>query len=152
MNSRTVVIGVVLAILLGLYLYTMGLEIYAATKCNEKGDKISECRDKEVSPGWGMLFTTVGGMIAAVAVGLLAVAKPEDGPPTAGLADPKKASGQKLAKAIPLVVIGIWIICGVLAVIFGFNNDGSPPLTEMAKAWIGSAVAGVGAFLGIKTS
>lgn len=155
--TKVVVIGVLAFVLLGLYLYTMYLEVNVAMECSETaanvvGEALKTCRNNIDQGGFSMIFTTVGGMIAAVAVGILAVNPPEQGLPTEGLTSAKldKAGvSQKLARSVPIIIIFIWIACGVLAIIIGFKYSGSPPLTEMAKAWIGTAVAGVGAFLGI---
>lgn len=152
MNTRIIVIGILAVVLLGLYIYTMVLEVNVAVDCKDKtADALQKCREEVDKSGFAMIFTTVGGLISAVAVGILAASDPDEGAPTAGLEKTAGSlKGLNLATILPLIIIFIWIACGVVAIIYGFKYQSSPPLTEMAKAWIGTALAGVGAFLGIK--
>ena len=144
---RVIIVGILTVVLVAFYIYAMCLEIKVATNCPGQSCDASK-RDES---GFGTIFTAVGGLIAAVAVGILAVNQPKEGLPTEGLADPSlKGFSANLAKFIPIIFVLIWIVGGVLALYFGLRFSGSPALTEMAKAWIGTAVAGVGAFIGIK--
>ncbi len=151
MNGKLLLIGVLTVILLVLYCYTIKLEINVAMDCAKGKETTSECvAAMEAHTNFVIIFSSVGGMIAAFAVSVLAVSEPGS-PPTAGL-NTFDLNGlpEKIAKMIPFAIVATWLIGGVLAIYFGFKYDGSPPLTEMGKTWIGTALAGVGAYIGYK--
>ena len=53
---------------------------------------------------------------------------------------------------MPSLFILFWIIFGVVILAFGFltyQNDPVPALSAQAKAWIGTAIGAVYAYLGI---
>ncbi len=153
MNIRIIVVSILTVVLVAFYIYALILEINVATYCpGATPDEIKTCEtSKQHESGFGTIFTAVGGLIAAVSVGILAINEPTEGLPVNGLADPTLTGfDEKIAKFIPLVFVLVWLIGGVLALYFGLRYSGSPPLTEMAKTWIGTAVAGVGAFIGIR--
>jgi membrane associated rhomboid family serine protease len=59
-----------------------------------------------------------------------------------------------IAALMPSIFIFVWLVCGVITVIFGFILSGEkefvPPFTAAAKAWFGVAIAAVYAYFGIR--
>jgi len=162
MNYRLLLVGVLAVALLGLYIYSMSLAVGEAARCaeqdakNKNDAKVVVCTSAErnLENGIGVIFSAVGGLVAAFALSFLAVT--ESSIPNQGLetvvAPEKNSISETITKAIPLIFVLVWLFCGIAAVIFGLIKYWGivPPLTEMAKAWIGTAIAGIGAFWGIK--
>ena len=153
MNYKLLLVGVLAIILLGLYFYTMHLEINVAKTCTDESNeqKKADCaKAKQAEGNFVTIFNGVGGLIAAFAVGALAVSQPGE-TPTKGLTTSGMTGlPEKIAKIVPFAFVITWVICGLLAVYYGLGYSGSAPLTEMAKTWIGTALAGIGAYFGIK--
>ena len=162
MNLKLLFIGVLAIALLGLYIFSMTVAVGEASRCkkldvaHENDPKVEVCSpaEKNLENGIGTLFSAVGGLVAAFALGFLAVT--ESNIPNQGLESvitpDKKSIGETITKAIPLIFVLTWLLCGIAAVIYGLIQYWGtiPPLTEMAKAWIGTAIAGIGAFWGIR--
>ncbi len=157
MNYRLLLASILAVFLLGLYIYTVGFAVSEASRCSTKDtvcDK--EVRNLEKSgSGVSIIFNAIGGIVSAFAIGFLAINQPNAMPTEGGmrLTDANSAAlSQKIEKLIPAGFVLAWLVCGLLAVFFGllFHLGEIPPLTEMAKSWLGTAVAGVGAFWGIK--
>jgi len=162
MNLKLLFVGVLAVALLGLYIYSMSLAVGEASRCAKldadykKDEKVVDCTtaEKNLENGIGTIFSAVGGLVAAFALGFLAVT--ESNIPNQGLesviAPDKNSISEMITKAIPLIFVLTWLLCGIVAVIYGLIKYWGivPPLTEMAKAWIGTAIAGIGAFWGIR--
>lgn len=149
MNFKLLVVSFLAIFLIGLYIFAMVDAIQAASGCVDKvctGSKYNQ-------EGLGYIFSGVGAIVAAFAVGFLAVAEP-NAVPTSGVTlttNPKDVITLKIEKAIPLLFVLTWLICGAVAVYFGLIAEKSvQALTEMAKAWLGTVLTAVGAYWGIR--
>ena len=150
MNIRLLVISFLAILMIGAYALSMKDAIVASKDCPDKGC-VSKAEEFNTS-GAGIVFTGVGGLVAAFAISFLALAQPNGAPTGPTLTDdPKDVLTAKIEKAIPILFVLTWLIFGALAVYFGLYKDKSiPALAEMGKAWFGSVLAAVGAYWGIK--
>lgn len=134
--------GLLALILLGFYVWSV-LDAITIAQCK------TNC--PELSQNMTFLLNSIGGLISAVVLGVLGATKPGQFPfPT--LVE-KTLTGwvQTLGKIMPSVFIFVWIICGVLTVIFGFIlYENVPALSASAKVWLGSAIGAVYAYFGIQ--
>lgn len=162
MNPRLLLVSILSVLLLVFYLVSLGIIIDKARGCfnqeqmNKSNAAVAVCEedDKNLRNVFiGQIFNAIGGLVSAFAVGFLAVTNtnvPNQGLETFFQPQPNSID-EKVAKAIPLLFVGVWLLAGVLAVIFGLflYPETTAPLTEMGKIWLGTAVAGVAAFFGI---
>jgi hypothetical protein len=167
MNLKTFVVGALAVILMTLYVFTFYMAVRTSFECYTPVENTAEktARINAVSPaanskcspersnlegGVSIIFAGVGGIISAFAIGILTVTEPNK-LPTNALTGPELSGFQlKAAKGISVAFVLIWLLGGAVAVIVGLllHNGTIPPLTEMAKAWIGTAIAAVGAYWG----
>lgn len=139
MNLQLMVVSFLSLVLIGIYIASLLGIIFPDGKI--LGDD-----------GTIYLFSAVGGLVTAFAISFLAVAPPNS-PPTGGLnlATGAGTGGVFIQKAIPLAFVLTWLICGAAMVYFGLMAENVvPALTEGAKTWIGTVLAAVGAYWGIK--
>ncbi len=140
MNLKLLVVSLLAIALIGLYVYAMVATILIETP-NEAGV--------------GYLLSGIGGLVTAFAVGFLAIAEPNT-LPTAGLnltSGRNEVIGSSIEKAIPLAFVLTWFVCGLAAVYFGLLRPKPvESVVEVGKTWIGTVLAAVGAFWGIKPS
>lgn len=142
MNIKLLVVGFLAVVLIGLYIFSM----MAVLRLN-----------KNVDPdGVAWLFSSIGGLVTAFAIGFLAVSQPGE-IATSGLAsgmsltNPTEKIGRRIEKTIPVAFVLAWLICGALSVYFGLISGGDFPdsMAEMGKGWIGTVIAAVGALFGV---
>lgn len=140
MNLQLIIVSFLSLLLIGIYIVSLIGIIYPQGKL--LGDD-----------GVRYLFSGVGGLVTAFAVSFLAVNDPNTAP-TQGLSLTTPTSGsaaRTTQKAIPLAFVLTWLITGAVIVYYGLMAENSiPTLAEGAKAWIGTVVASVGAYWGIK--
>jgi hypothetical protein len=108
MNHKLILLTVLALILLVFYGYTMSMEIEIAQVCDDyQRERFSGYAERcgnaqHEAGGFSSIFSAVGGMISAFAVGLLAVNQPQDGLPTEGLTSSRMAWFVRgVAKALP---------------------------------------------------
>jgi len=96
------------------------------------------------------VMNTIGGLVSALVAAQLALA-PRPGE-QARLFVLGGAPADTKATAIALLYLGVWLVLGFAAVIFGLIRYEHVllPLADFAKAWIGLAVAAAYAFFGLR--
>jgi len=94
----------------------------------------------------------IGGLVSALVAAQLAVTPLTN--QRARLFVLGGAQADTPATIIALVYLGVWLVLGFAAVIFGLVNASHdvPQLADFAKAWIGLAVAAAYAFFGMSAS
>jgi hypothetical protein len=144
--------GLIATVLLGLYVWSI---IDAATAARTGG---------VITADISFLLNSVGALITATVLAVLGATQPGELP--AGKTFEKGLTGmaRKIAAYMPAVYIFVWIICGVITVLYGFHmifpaakpgtisaNDieAAGALNASAKAWLGSAIVAVYAYFGI---
>ncbi|CAN5298189.1 hypothetical protein BH10ACI1_BH10ACI1_11520 [soil metagenome] len=115
---------------------------------------VSHCRlTSGFTPNVQFLLNSIGGLISATVVGVLGATKPSELPAARFFQKNLNDTTQSLAAWMPSIYILVWIICGVLTVIYGFilypADDPAPALSANAKVWLGTAIASVYAYVGI---
>lgn len=143
--------GLIATVLLGLYVWSI---IDTATAARE-GHAISS----DIS----FLLNSIGALITATVLAVLGATQPGELP--AGKTFDKGLTGKAktVASYMPALYIFVWIVCGVVTVIYGFHmifprvspkeiGDGveaAGALNASAKAWLGSAIVAAYAYFGI---
>lgn len=144
--------GLIATVLLGLYIWSL---ITTATAARTGG---------AITADISFLLSSVGGLITATVLAVLGATQPGDLP--AGKTFGKGLSGMARSAAayMPAAYILVWIVCGVITVLYGFHmifpaaepvkisaNDieAAGALNASAKAWLGSAIVAAYAYFGI---
>jgi len=144
--------GLIATILLGLYVWSI---VDAATAARTGGT---------ISSDISFLLNSVGALISATVLAVLGATAPGELP--AGRTFEKGLTGMAKAVAayMPAFYILVWIVCGVVTVLYGFHMlfPAVPPvrlsentieaagaLNASAKAWLGSAIVAAYAYFGI---
>jgi len=167
-KSGVKVFGAVLAfILLFLYAATVSMMISAVVRCeaeNENADPaetavpIDECIAGKVTGGMEYIVTTVAGLVSAVVVAQLAVTPPGQSPTTGLVPKPKAGEPDKhpwlrrLGSAVVWFYLGIWLATGLSSLVVGvmLYTDAYSTLSDLGTTWLGLAVSGTLAYLGIE--
>jgi hypothetical protein len=137
--------AIIVIILLVLYVYTLAWAIDLAVT----GPKPVE----ELPDGVSRTMATVGGLVSALVIAQLAVADPKS--PFKWPANPSTGFWGKISDWIvpvtKVVYVVVWIVLGFAAFVVGelWHPDKVVPLTTVAQAWLGLAVAAGYAFFGL---
>lgn len=132
--------GILAVILLGLYIWAI-FEGVQATKGDTAG----------FTANMSYLLNTIGGLISATVVGVLGATEVGDFPGQKTFERNLTGTISTIAGLMPSFYILVWIVCGVVMVIYGFVlNDTVPALSAQAKVWLGTAIGAVYAYMGIK--
>lgn len=138
--------GLLATILLGFFIWSIVDGVSIASSCKSS----SNCTN-EFSANMSFLLNSLGGLIAATVVGVLGATQPGEYP-SKNLFE-KNLTGivKSVAAYMPSFYILVWIVCGVVMVIFGFilYPEAVAPLNAQAKVWLGTAIAAVYAYFGI---
>ncbi len=139
--------GILAAILLGFYIWSIADGVAIATRCAPGAD----CSD-QYSANMAFLLNSLGGLISATVVGVLGATETGEFPGRRSFAENLTGTFQTVAAFMPSIYILVWIISGVIVVIYGFilHPDTVEPMSAQAKVWLGTAVASVYAYFGIK--
>ena len=128
-----------------------GYSIWAAINLAEKCGDIDNCT-YQLSANISLLFNVIGGLISATVVGVLGSTNRGDFPKIRLSGTDMKGLTGTLAAVMPSVIILFWIVFGVVILVWGFlpfAHDPVPALSAQAKAWLGTAVGAVYAYLGV---
>lgn len=137
--------GILATVLLGFYIWSLA-EAVGAAHCGG-----GDCRG--FSTNMSFLLNSIGGLISATVVGVLGATQAGEFPSLTLYGRNISGIVRGLAAYMPSIYILVWIVCGVVTVIYGFilypESDPVPPLFAQAKVWLGTAIASVYAYFGI---
>lgn len=139
--------GTVIAIiLLALYTFTMLYMIIVVFQCQP-----GQCT---ITPGIIFVHTTVAGLVSALVVAQLAVARPGEVPGASTLASELSDALKPTANYIAAGYVLVWIISGLAALVFGvmLYPDKIETLSNAGTTWLGIAVAAAYSYFGIDPS
>jgi hypothetical protein len=129
--------GAIALVLLGLYVYAVIFATQVALCLGSEG--CTTYSAASFTGGYVLALTTIGGLLSALVVAVLAITTPRD-VPFLSLADPKYESTLKYVTGLYLLT---WIVAGVVAFVVGvmMYPDKLPTLSDLGKTWLGLAVA-----------
>lgn len=144
--------GLIATVLLGLYIWSI---IDTATAAKTGG---------AITADISFLLNSVGALITATVLAVLGATQPGELPAEKTFDKGLTGAAKKVAAYMPALYIFVWIVCGVVTVIYGFHMltpavkpteltansiDAAGALNASAKAWLGSAIVAVYAYFGI---
>ena len=134
--------GILAYILLVLYAGTVAYMTYM----------VATEQTKEFPSGITNTVTTTGGLVSALVVAQLAVARPGQ-PPALATAAAAAAGGQpdRLNVGLTIAYMVVWMLSGLAAFIVGvmLYSDINKSLSSIGTTWLGLAVASGYAYLGL---
>ncbi len=150
MSQKSIFGGVVAVILLGLYVYTVIVALMV-TSCISKGAVCKSYSKDDFTSGMSMTMATVGGLVSALVIAELAIAKPGETPVARVLDNNPSEQAKSILKYTTMAYLLVWTLFGLLAFIVGFLNHPGvlQPLTDIGQSWLGLAIAAAYAYLGI---
>ncbi len=153
--SQLIFGGMIAIILLGFYVWSIVDAVLVVQCKRELGENCKEVFSNNMS----YILNTLGALISSTVVGVLGATKPSELPAQSIVEKSLKgnltATANRFAALMPTIFILVWIVCGVITVIYGFmlsDADYVASFTAAAKAWFGVAIAAVYAYFGIKPS
>ena len=133
--------GLLAIIMLGFYIWSI-VDAVSIAQCK------ANCR--EFSTNMSYMLNALGGLISATVIGVLGATRAGEFPAQKSFEKNLSGTVKTVAAYMPSVFILVWIVCGVIMVIFGFIlYDTVAPLSAQAKVWLGSAIGSVYAYLGV---
>lgn len=102
----------------------------------------------------GMIFvsTTIGGLVSALVVAVLAITVPGKGPGASIIAEKATKRAKRIADILASLYVSAWVVIGLAALVYGvmLYPDISETLNTIGTMWLGIAVAAGYSYFGIK--
>lgn len=135
--------GLIAIILLGIYIHLIKVAIMAVY-CASGGS----CTFNE---GMAQALSVIGGLVSALVVAQLAVAKPGEPLAKRTLAEGASQRTVKITSLVATFYVLVWIGAGLVAFMVGlYHPKEVPALTTLGQGWLGLAVSSAYAYFGIK--
>jgi len=141
--------GLISVVLLAVYVHLVSLAIkvvncMAATGCTKYPENY-------FNEGMAQALSVIGGLVSALVIAELAVAKAGQAPARRILAEDASPLAVRTVTIVSTFYVLVWIGAGLAAFIVGLYHPMSvPPLTTLGQAWLGLAVSAAYAYFGIK--
>lgn len=140
--------GLISVVLLGIYVHLVSKAIkvvycLAATGCT----KYSATYFNE---GMAQALSIIGGLVSALVIAELAIAKPGEAPVRRSLAKNASSMAVRAVSIVSITYVLVWIGTGLTAFLVGlYHPKEVPPLTTLGQAWLGLAVSAAYAYFGL---
>ncbi len=137
-------------ILLGLYAAAVVFAISVAQCLATPG--CSSLTTESFTTGFGLVLSTVGGLVSALVIAELAITEPGKAPAAHFLPATPSPRMTSAAKMITAAYLLIWLAAGLAAFVAGtlLYPGKLQPLTDLGQAWLGLGVAAGYSYFGIK--
>ncbi|MCX7032179.1 MAG: hypothetical protein NTU62_18970 [Spirochaetes bacterium] len=141
--------GLISVVLLGVYVHLVRIAIkvvycVAATGCTEYPATY-------FNEGMAQALSVIGGLVSALVIAELAIAKPGEAPARRTLAKDASPLAVRTVSIVSTIYVLVWIGAGLTAFLVGlYHPKEVPPLTTLGQAWLGLAVSAAYAYFGIK--
>lgn len=141
--------GLVSVILLGIYVHLVRLAVKVVDCVSKAG--CTEYAMTYFNEGMAQALSVVGGLVSALVVAELAMARPGEAPARHALAKDAPTWTVRVVSIISTFYVLVWIGAGLTAFLVGlYHPEAVPPLTTLGQAWLGLAVSAAYAYFGLK--
>jgi hypothetical protein len=108
--------------------------------------------DIGMTDGATYVMTTVGGLVSALVVAVLAITDPGTNPASSMISDTSSDRTKSIVNIVALTYLTVWVLFGLIALIIGvmIYPTASPTLNQTGTTWFGTAVAAAYAYFGIQ--
>jgi hypothetical protein len=141
--------GLISVVLLGVYVHLVSIAIkvvycMAATGCTKYPATY-------FNEGMAQALSVIGGLVSALVIAELAIAKPGEAPARRTLAKDASPLAIRTVSIVSIFYVLVWIGAGLTAFLVGLYHPREvPPLTTLGQAWLGLAVSAAYAYFGLK--
>lgn len=142
--------GIITVTLLGIYVHLMVVAVKVAT-CVGATACATKYQASYFNDGMAQALSVIGGLISALVIAEIAVAKPGS-PPAARFLVEEKSSvlTVRIVKIVSVFYVLAWIGAGLTAFFVGlYYPKALPALTTHGQAWLGLAVSAAYAYFGL---
>jgi hypothetical protein len=142
--------GLIALILLGLYVYLIGLGVLVVVCVSSQG--CAKWTLANFTPEMASALALVGGLVSALVIAELAITKPGETPVARALGPNAFPNSQSTVKIITVAYLLVWLAAGLIAFVIGYLQHPRvlQPLTDLGQSWFGLAVAAGYAYFGIR--
>lgn len=141
--------GLISVVLLGIYVHLVRVAIKVVYCMSTTG-----CTDYPgtyFNEGMAQALSVIGGLVSALVIAELAVAKPGEAPARRTLAKDASPLAVRTVSIVSIFYVLVWIGAGLTAFIVGlYHPKDVPQLTTLGQAWLGLAVSAAYAYFGLK--
>ena len=140
--------GLISVVLLGIYVHLVRVAIKVvycvAPACTEYPQSF-------FNDGMAQALSVIGGLVSALVIAQLAIAKPGEAPARQSLSQDASSLAVRTLSIVSTVYVLVWIAAGLTAFLVGlYHPKEVPPLTTLGQAWLGLAVSAAYAYFGLK--
>jgi hypothetical protein len=141
--------GLISVVLLGVYVHLVCIAIkvvycLAATGCTKYPATY-------FNEGMAQALSVIGGLVSALVIAELAIAKPGEAPARRRLAKDASPLAVRTLSIVSTFYVLVWIGVGLTAFLVGlYHPKEVPPLTTLGQAWLGLAVSAAYAYFGLR--
>ncbi len=141
--------GLISVILLGVYVHLVRIAIKVVYCLSIPG--CSEYSAAYFNEGMAQALSVIGGLVSALVIAELAIAKPGEAPARHTLARNASTLAVRAVSIVSVVYVLVWIGAGLAAFLVGlYHPKEVPPLTTLGQAWLGLAVSASYAYFGLR--
>lgn len=140
--------GLISVVLLGVYVHLVRVAIKVAYCTAVTG--CSEYPASLFNDPMAQALSVVGGLVSALVIAELAIAKPGEAPVRSALPNDASRLAIRTVSIVSTSYVVVWIGVGLTAFIVGlYHPKEVPPLTTLGQAWLGLAVSSAYAYFRI---
>ncbi|WP_243288706.1 hypothetical protein [Geothrix terrae] len=134
--------GLISVILLGIYVHLVRAAIKIVYSLPTAGLAFTE--------GMAQALSVIGGLVSALVVAELAIAKPGEVPARRALKQEASPWAIKLLSIVSVSYVIVWVATGLTAFMVGlYHPKEVPQLTTLGQAWLGLAVSAAYSYFGL---
>jgi hypothetical protein len=134
--------GLISVLLLGVYVHLVRVAVKVV---------LSEYPPAYFNDGMAQALAIIGGLVSALVIAELAVAKPGEAPARRALAKDASTLAVNTVSIVATFYVLVWIGAGLTAFLVGlYHPKEVPQLTTLGQAWLGLAVSAAYAYFGLK--
>lgn len=138
--------GLISIVLLGLYLHLVRIAVNIAHCIASKPN----CTE-HFNEGMAQALSIIGGLVSALVIAELALAKPGEPPARHTLPEDASTLAIRVVSIVSTFYVLVWIGTGLWAFQVGLEYPAAvPPLTTLGQTWLGLAVSAAYAYFGLK--
>lgn len=141
--------GLISVVLLGIYVHLVRVAVKVVYCVSSIG--CTEYPETYFNEGMAQALSVIGGLVSALVIAELAVAKAGEAPVRRALAKNASALAVRTVSIVSTFYVLVWIGAGLTAFMVGlYHPKEVPPLTTLGQAWLGLAVSAAYAYFGLK--
>ncbi len=141
--------GLISVILLGVYVHLVRFGVRIVDCVSTTG--CTEYKPTDFNEGMAQALSIIGGLVSALVIAELAIAKPGEAPVRRVLAKEASAIAVRAVSIVATFYVIVWIGAGLTAFLIGlYHPEALPSLTTLGQAWLGLAVSAAYAYFGIR--